>query len=159
MSRSNNSTSFQCFNLPENKYYTVLLINGVMRVLLGMLFGLSLLLLLALLRKRAFNSPAKRFGLLLIFTFSLTSLTIAVIDLSSLPQWLCVVTMVFYCLGSTVRLYLVALPVALLLQVSTPIIPEGFRHKISHVVPLIEVCFQIVILVSSLLINGIQLLN
>ena len=162
MSRSNNSTSFQCFNLPENRYYTVLLIDEVTRVLQGVLFGLSLLLLLALLRKKAFNNPAKRFGLLLIFTFSLASLTRAVLDLypaSSLPQWLCVVTMVFYCLGSTVILYLVALPVALLLQVSAPIIPEGFRHKITPVVPLIEVFLQIVILVSSLLINGLQLLD
>ena len=161
MSPSNNSTSFQCSNLLENKY-TVLLINEVTRVLQGVFFGLSLLLLLALLRKKAFNNPAKRFGLLLMFTLSLFSLSRAVVYLypaSSLPQWLCVVTMVFYCLGRTAILYLVALPVALLLQVSTPIIPEGFRHKISAVVPLIEVLLQIVILVSSLLINGLQLLD
>ena len=67
--------------------------------------------------------------------------------------------MTVYCLGSTVFLYLVALPIALLLQVSAPIFPERYRHKLTPIIPFIEVALHLMIVIVSGLINGLQLID
>ena len=129
-----NNTTFQCYrDLTERQYSYSIRIDAITRIVQAVGSGLILVLLLLILGKRAFNSPAKRLGLSLIFAFSLSSLNrvLMVFYPHSLPLWLCIVTIALYCLGSTIILYLVALPVALLVQVSTPIFPEWCKRKIS----------------------------
>ena len=160
MSSSNNTTCY--YKITGKKGVDNILVAAGVAVVVGAVFLLSLFSVLIFLRRKAFNNPAKRFGLSLIVAIWVLCVGTAVFlfyPASSLPQWLCVVTMVFFCVGSTADFYLVALPAALLLQVSAPLMPETFCHKITPVVPLIEVILQIVILISSLLINGLQLLD
>ena len=161
---SNNSTTVdsRCYDLSNTQFETAFIIDATTRMLQVIVFGLTIVLLLVFLRKKAINNPAKRFGLSVIFTFSLASMNRVAIELypaSSLPSWFCAVTMAVYCLGSTVILYLVALPIALLLQVSAPIFPERYRHKLTPKVPFIEVALHLMIVIISGLINGLQLID
>ena len=161
---SNNSTivDSRCHNLTNTKFKTALIVDATTRVLQVIVFALTIILILMFLRKKAINNPAKRFGLSFIFTFSLASVNRVVIELypaSSLPSWFCAVTMTVYCLGSTVILYVVALSIALLLQVSTPIFPERYRHKLTPKIPFIEVALHLMIVIISGLINGLQLID
>ena len=160
---SSNNTTYNCYGLPDRQYKIVLVIVKTTRIVQATLFGLSIVLLLIFLRKKAFNNPTKRFGLSLIVAFSLASFTIVAIELypsTPLPRWLCVLTMVLYSLGSTVTLYIVALSVALLLQVSEPIFTQSScYHRISPRLPLIEASFQLMIVIASVLINGLQFID
>ena len=159
---ANNTTTYQCYDIRDSQLRIVLIVDATTRILQTLFCGLSILLLLIVLRKKAVNNPAKRFGLSVIFTLSLASLNRVVIELypaNTLPPWLCVLTMAVYCLGSTVILYLVALPIALLLQVSAPIFSERYRRTISPKIPLIEVAFQLMIVIVSVLINALQLID
>ena len=160
---SSNNTTYNCYGLPDRQYKIVLVLVKTTRIVQATLFGLSIVLLLIFLRKKAFNNPTKRFGLSLIFAFSLISFTIVAIELypsTRLPRLLCVLTMVLYSLGSTVTLYIVALPVALLLQVSEPIFTQSScYHRISPRLPLIEASLQLTIVMASVLINGLQFID
>ena len=119
------------------------------RILQASVFGLTIILLLMFLRRKVID---KRFRISVIFTFSLASANRVFIELypaSSLPPGLCVITIAVYCLGSTVDFYLVALSVALLLQVSAPILPTRFRHRVSPKIPCVEITFQLVITLGA----------
>ena len=141
---SNNTTN-NCYGLSHRQYKIFLIIDETTRIIHATLFGLSIVLLLIFLRKKAFNNPAKRFGLSLIVAFSLASFSIVTLELypsTPLPRWFCVLSMALYSLGSTVRHYLVALLVALLLQVSEPIFTQSSCYnRISPRLPLIEASF------------------
>lgn len=157
-----NNTTFQCYgDLSQEQYKFTQLIDGIMRIIQVVGCGLTLVLLLLILKKRAFDSPAKRFGLPLIFAFSLSALNRVIMEFyqHSLPLWLCIVTIVLFCLGSTIILYLVALPVALLVQISAPLFPEWFKHNLSNKIPFIESALQITILLLSVLFNASQFVN
>ena len=160
---SSNNTTYNCYGLPDRQYKIVLVIVKTTSIVQATLFGLSILLLLIFLRKKAFNNPTKRFGLSLIFAFSLISFTDVAIELypsTRLPRWLCVLSMALYSLGSTVTLYIVALTVALLLQVSEPIFTQSScYHRISPRLPLIEASLQLTIVMASVLINGLQFID
>ena len=144
--------------LQYEQYRISLFVDATTRIIQAFGCGLTFLLLLLLLRQKAFNNPAKRFGLSLIFAFSLSSLNRVMMELSPshLPLWLCRIAMSLYCLGSTIILYLVALPVALLVQVSSPIFPEQYRQKISSKIIFIEPFVQLLILSLSVLFNATQ---
>ena len=160
---SSNNTTNNCYGLPDRQYKIFLIIDKTTKIVQATLFGLSIVLLLIFLRKKAFNNPAKRFGLSLIVAFSLISFTNVAIELypsTRLPRWLCVLTMALYSLGSTVILYLVALPVALLQQVSESIFTQNScLHRISPRRPVIEASFQLTIVTASVLINGLQFID
>ena len=154
MSRSTNTTCYE--NIPDRGVDDILFATGVIYVVEGALFLLSLFSVLIFLRRKAFNNPAKRFGLSLIVAISVLCLDTGVITLypaRSLPQWLCVVAMLLFCSGTTILLYLVALPTALLLQVSAPIIPESVRHKVTHMVLLMEFFLHPTVIIVSVLLN------
>ena len=158
----NNNTTFQCYNdLSAGQYKTTLFVDGVMRIIQTVGCGLALALLLLSFRKKALNSPAKRLGLSLIFAFSLSSLNRVVMEFYpySLPAWLCIVTIILFCLGSTIILYLVVLPVVLLLQVAAPMFPEQGKRILSPAIPVIEAVVQVLIILLSILFNSAQFVD
>ena len=159
MSNSNNTTCYD--KVPKGGFDDFLIASGVAYVVGGAIFLLSFLSILIFQRRKAFNNPAKRFGLSLIvaiWIFCLDSALIKLYPARSLPQWLCVVTMLLYCSGSTITLFIIALLTAVLLQVSAPIIPESVRHKVTPKVPLLELFFHLTVIILSVLINVQQLI-
>lgn len=156
----NNTTL--CLSLSKRESQIIDIIDVSTRIVQILASGLAILYLLVYLRKKAVDNPAKRFGFSVIFTFGLASTNRVVLLLyptTPLPPWICVITLTLYCVGSTVILYLVALPIALLLQVSAPIFPDRFRHKMASKILLIEVTSQLLIFIASVLINGLQLID
>ena len=70
-----------CYDISNTQFETTLIIDVTARMFQVILFGLIIILLLIFLRKKAIDNPAKRFGLSVIFTFSLASISVIVIEL------------------------------------------------------------------------------
>ena len=155
MSEMSNNT-VPC-NLTQNQYRAITLAYGLIGLLTVVICGLILGSLLLIHKKKAWESPVKRLYLVLAISIALSSLTFALAGFYTSPPTGWCITIGFlidYCSTSTL-LYFNALLMALLLQVSGPIIPETWKHTQRYIPTskCVEGTIHILIPILTLLID------
>ena len=163
---TNSNLSTTCNELPSHHSVTGwLLALGTIR-LCSSLFFLSIVIYLSLrLKKRAWDSPAKRFSNVCTLFYALTYSTYAVLNFSaqfsSSRIWNTVVSILQYP-ALAISLYLTVSVMTLLLQISAPLLPECLKKHSSRKIQCMkftEVAIHVLIIVIALTWGTLNLLQ
>ena len=147
-----NNLAFQCLNLTQEQCTTVALTVGITDLVLFIVSTFTLLCLLLVLKRKAWNSPVKRLTLIIITYICFWKFVDGLVELydDNLQRvWHKVFKVfIFYTLFA-ILFCMITLLAILLLQIGAAIVPGEWKNKIKLKVPLLEVVMHILIILLS----------